>query len=187
MVQINNNDGLLSKLCKIFGGEEDSAVHSQQNNSKQNSVWSFMETKGPNGEKDLFATEYVGDQLVRSYYDKNGDGKPDSIQHYEYSNDGKTIKTLHDKNADGNIDRIETNTYDENVVVSEYDIDADGNADCVLTREYDEKGRMVRSFYDNNADGNIDRAATYIYNGENTEPEHIVIDHNNDGIADKFI
>jgi multiple sugar transport system substrate-binding protein len=105
--------------------------------------------------------------MVRSYIDKNGDGKPDEIIHFDYTDDMKTTTKFVDENADGKIDSTETFISNEQNYIKKCDDNADGKIDRVFIDQYDEEGNYL--FTDDEAIAAFENFCTMYTDGSATK------------------
>jgi len=100
----------------------------------------------------------------RTETDKDGDGKPDSIEVINYSDDGKVALFEIDKDADGIVDLRRELTFDEfgELTASK----RDGAPGFAVEKIRDDEGNLVKALIDLNGDGETDVTQESTYDGD---------------------
>lgn len=125
-----------------------------------------MKESPPPIDREGFRLVHAEGGLVRKERDVNGDGKPDTIRHYDPT--GRLLRQEEDSRLDG---RLDTWTFYEDGHPARKESDTNGDGTVDLWAFYDGPDDLVRTEADTDHDGHRDRVVLYAQ-GEMVEEQH---------------
>lgn len=125
-----------------------------------------MKESPPPIDREGFRLVHAEGGLVRKERDVNGDGKPDTIRHYDPT--GRLLRQEEDSRLDG---RLDTWTFYEDGHPARKESDTNGDGTVDLWAFYDGPDNLVRTEADTDHDGHRDRVVLYAQ-GEMVEEQH---------------
>lgn len=132
----------------------------------------------PIGSPDIIITDHLhrDQRRAKTETDYGADGGIDDVKWYEYTQQPRIERILWDQLADLTIDRVQTFTYDEDLLIR---IDTDDNADESIdaSAEYMWQNRLL-ALEKHSYRGKLNRRIEYRYNAGGLEVESKAFDGN---------